>query len=308
MTFTAIEFFSGIGAFSEASRGSSIQVLKAFDQNSDANDVYKMNHGARPSSRNLDTVSSAEIPAADIWWMSPPCKPYTVRGNQLDDCDPRSLSLQRLIELLEVDADRAPDVVLLENVRAFENSQMHSFLVNAFDRSGYDVYLNRLCSTDFGVPMKRPRIFFTALKKGGRFRLAQPVSAPVNVPSPLRNFLCAGEPDGRLLVADSVVAKYAAGLNIIDPMDATASAICFTSGYRKSFRASGSLMRSGDSVRRFSPDEILALLGFSKGFAWPDRLSLEARWRLAGNSVDVRCIRHLLAQFLAGGINVPHNG
>ena len=39
---------------------------------------------------------------ANLWWMSPPCQPYTLRGNRRDVADPRAQSLLRMIDLIEV--------------------------------------------------------------------------------------------------------------------------------------------------------------------------------------------------------------
>src|SRR3990167_940922 len=94
---SAIEFFSGIGAFAEATSNSDIAVIQAFDQSAVANQVYEHNFERKPRSRNLDSIAASEIPKADLWWMSPPCTPFSVRGRRKDDKDPRAKSLLNLI-------------------------------------------------------------------------------------------------------------------------------------------------------------------------------------------------------------------
>ncbi|MCA9818662.1 MAG: DNA cytosine methyltransferase, partial [Cyanobacteria bacterium HKST-UBA01] len=59
-------------------------------------------------------------------------------------------------------------------------------------------------------------------------------------------------------------------------------------------------LRFGDAeallpVRYISPVDIARLLGFSDQFAFPEDMTDQTRWRLIGNSVDVRAIRYLLA-------------
>src|SRR5947209_2356484 len=111
---SALEFFSGIGAFSHACTSRGISVVRAFDQNEYANRVFAVNYGQRPHSRNLDTITASDISDTDIWWMSPPCKPYSVRGKRLDDADSRAQSLKNLIDILP---SCCPKVLLLENVQ-----------------------------------------------------------------------------------------------------------------------------------------------------------------------------------------------
>ncbi len=118
----ALELFSGIGAFAEAAKKNNVNVIAAFDQDPRANETYALNHGLKPNSRNLDTITSKELPAADLWWMSPPCQPYSVRGNQKGLNDPRSRSFSNLMGILK---DHRPRVFMLENVSGFLNSDGH---------------------------------------------------------------------------------------------------------------------------------------------------------------------------------------
>jgi DNA (cytosine-5)-methyltransferase 1 len=295
----AIEFFSGIGAFAYACRAAGIEVIAAFDQGQDANAVYEHNFGLKPSARNLDSLPADAVPDADLWWMSPPCTPYTVRGAQRDDEDPRSHSLLNLIELL---SDKLPAAVIVENVAAFEGARMFARLMECFEKNGYTTKVERLCPTKFGVPMKRPRVFVVALRlaagscTGGTRRASSP---PLHLNIEL--FINADNSGGRLNVDEATLAKHGEGMHIIDPADPDAYAICFTSGYGVSYKSSGSFIRSNGAVRRFAPEEILALLGFGPDFRFPSDMDLRACWRLAGNSVDIRSIGHVLRSLEAKG-------
>jgi len=159
MSFKAIEFFSGIGAFAQAALSNQVDVIAAFDQSQFANQAYEKNYGLKPNSRNLDSIPLRLIPQADLWWLSPPCTPYSRRGRQRDVEDARAKSFLHLIECLKV---LTPDVVLIENVDAFLNSKMHHILAEAFLQSGYQTSTLRLNPQMFGIPMQRPRIFLVA--------------------------------------------------------------------------------------------------------------------------------------------------
>jgi site-specific DNA-cytosine methylase len=293
---SAIEFFSGIGAFSQAAHRHGIEVIAAYDQSALANKVFAANNRLVPSARNLDTIAAGDIPQADIWWLSPPCKPYTIRGKRRDDEDTRAASLKQLVRLLP---QRPPRVVFLENVAAFENSRMHALVQNQLRDLGFHIESVNLCPTMFGVPMRRPRFFLIAYAADSGFRFQEhPRQAPLM--APLGAFLDSDlDLDPAAVQAFRLPAttaqKYMQGFDIIDESDAAAQAICFTSGYAKCMRASGSMLRdTAGNIRRFSPREMLRLFGFADDFQIPADTSLDACWRLIGNSVDVRCIDYLL--------------
>lgn len=290
----AVEFFSGIGAFAAGVAGLPVQVVAAFDQNDAANRTYAANFGHTPRSRNLDGICHAEIPEADLWWLSPPCTPYSVRGARLDDQDPRALSFLNLILKLR---SRRPAALVVENVAGFVGSRVHAFLLEQLEREGYAVAEVDLCPTRFGVPMRRPRRFVVA-RQGAAFQLQAPAPATLWDP-PLAHYLDA-RPDPELTVEPSVVAKYGSGFNVVDGDDPAASVICVTSGYRRSVMASGSYLRLPDGgVRRLAPHEIVRLLGFPVRFAFPAEMPISTQYRLAGNSVDVRAVRWLVAPLVA---------
>lgn len=284
----ALELFSGIGAFAEAAPAHKIEVIAAFDQDPRANATYFANHGMQPKSRNLDTVKANELVSADLWWMSPPCQPYSVRGNQKGLQDPRSASLVNLLNLLPF---HRPQVLLLENVSAFRGSDAHQLCLKVFEDNGYTSQFFELSPTDFGIPMRRPRLYLVATAGSVIFKAQDLQEFKV------RSIWDFVEPSYSedLLVAQSDYEKYAKSLHIIEPGDAGAYAICFTSGYWKSFKSSGTFIRVGDrQIRRFSPQEIVALMGFSSEFAFPGQLTMSAKLKLAGNTVDVRAIDFLL--------------
>ena len=110
---TAIEFYAGIGGFAAAIRpgllASSLlnldlqemgplEITSAWDIDVAAIEAYRLNfpssHGARAGE-----IRSLEIARlkADLWWMSPPCLPFTRKGKQRDLDDPRSDSMVSLI-------------------------------------------------------------------------------------------------------------------------------------------------------------------------------------------------------------------
>ena len=88
--------------------------------------------------------------------------------------------------------------------------------------------------------------------------------------------------------------RYRGALHVIDPGDPRAVAHCFTSAYGRSPVRSGSYLATKTGVRRFSPAEILRLLGFPESFRLPPELGLEGAWRLVGNSLSIDAVRWVL--------------
>lgn len=305
----AIEFFSGMGSFAEACRNTSLHVVAAFDQNQLANDVYEHNFGLRPSNSTLDSIQLKQIPDADIWWMSPPCTPYSVRGRRDDIKDPRAKSLMRLLQLIDV---KKPEVIILENVRGFQQSAAKKLVADTFKASGYRMLETLMCSTDFGVPMRRPRYFLVGFRDSFNSlysfnSLDSFVSvASANSINSIKEFLDAHLCDEKLIMDKAEFQKYEAVLNVVSPHDPNAICICFTKNYYRCKTASGSLLMMHDGqVRRFSSREILRLFGFSSQYIFPPRVSEEQSSALLGNAVDVRMIKQLLKPIVAPSMRQP---
>jgi DNA-cytosine methyltransferase len=303
----ALEFYSGIGAFSQAAKPYGIEVVAAYDQSQWANHVYELNNRHKPSSRNLDSISIKDIPDADLWWLSPPCTPYSRRGEQKDMSDPRAKSFLHLIEFMVL---KKPATILIENVEGFLHSKMYEHLCQTLQSNGYLVDSIRLCPTMFAVPMLRPRIFITARLAAAKERSLVTSLRPIAVPpqpssaKTLSNFIDYSLNEltaVHLLLSEADAEKYEPVLNVVslkDVSDAEQYVICFTSGYYRCRKASGSLLQlENGRLRFFSPEEILALLGFPSDFSLSD-LALPICYRLVGNSVDVRAIDYLLANAL----------
>jgi DNA (cytosine-5)-methyltransferase 1/tRNA (cytosine38-C5)-methyltransferase len=287
---TAVEFFSGMGSFAEACRESPVRIVAAFDQSALANVVYRHNFGLAPIDSNLDSIQAKEIPEAEIWWMSPPCTPYSVRGKRADIQDTRARSFLRLMQILP---EKRPPLIFLENVRGFAESQVRQLFLDVLTDLKYSIVEKQLCATNFGIPMRRPRHFVVAVK-GIDLPLfdSQPdLAEKRSIADFLDHFV-----DEALIMPTAEFKKYEACLNVIDPDLATAECICFTKGYYRCRLASGSLIKlTGDRVRRFSSREMLRLFGFSQEYCFPSAISEEEATRLLGNAVDVRAIRFLLS-------------
>jgi len=284
--FRVLELYCGIGGCCAAlPRGA--QVVAAMDSNDAGLEVYRRNFPDTTVAVNLEFVSAHDLQRrhADLWWLSPPCQPFTVRGLQRDTEDPRTRSFLRLIDCLR---QMPPSYLALENVPGFRGSQTHALLRSALDDLGYAVQEVVLCPTELGVPNRRRRLYLLA----GREPL-EPMSQMLLEPRPLEEYLDP-EPPSELWVDEALTDRYGHALSIVNAKDPTAVATCFTSAYGRSPVRSGSYLETPSGLRRFSPQEILRLLGFPADFALPPDLPLSVAWRLVGNSLSVPAVRQML--------------
>ncbi|MBX9941345.1 MAG: DNA cytosine methyltransferase [Candidatus Obscuribacterales bacterium] len=307
-TLKACEFFSGIGAFSEAlklsSLGEKVTVVQAFDQSEWANQVYFLNHDLAPDKRSLATIKPATIAKdASLWWLSPPCTPFSRRGQKKDIEDERARPFLHLLDMLPL---LRPTYVFIENVLGLEGSRMEDHLRLLFAENQYAFDFIKICPSQFGVPMLRPRLFYLAIDSladapSSKRLMEGALFLPLDhfrveeEKSRLSAYLLP-EPEAQLSprLSQKEFERYESVLNVLDGKDQKARAICFTSGYFRCRKAAGSMLRDEIGVRFFHPREILALLGFSPRFAFPEALSDKVVYKLLGNSVDVRSIEYLL--------------
>jgi site-specific DNA-cytosine methylase len=282
-----LELFCGIGGFAAAA-GNRARVVAAVDQSPAALAVYRLNHpGTAVLGWNLETVTAADLGAfpADMWWLSPPCQPYSVRGHRRDLEDPRALSFRNLLEILR----ETPPVHLgLENVEGFAESRARQRLLEILRGGGFQVSERRLCPTELGIPGRRPRYYLVA----SRQRLRKPPPPAVHT-APLADYLDEGAAP-ELFLPEERIERFRRGLRVLDPADPQAYTTCFTSSYGRAAMHSGAFLRAAGRLRHFSPAEVVRLLGFPRDFRWPEAMTLRKRWHLAGNSVSVHALREVL--------------
>ena len=287
MVMRVLELFSGVGGCATALHGIA-DVALAVDQDAAARATYALRFDHPRSPRNLhhaktDWFTTVE---ADLWWMSPPCQPYTVRGKRRDLEDRRSEALVRCIDAIE---QVRPTHVALENVPGFQDSQAEARLLQVLDAAGYEHYRGLLCPTALGVPAKRLRYYLVASREGLAPRQLLTVE-----PRPLRAYLDV-DPDPSLAVEAELIERYQHALHVVDPDEPLAVAACFTGAYGNSPVYAGSYVPHHAGLRRLSPAEIASTLGFPS-MPFPPDVGRAKRWKLVGNALSVYAVRTVLAR------------
>lgn len=253
--------------------------------------------------------------------MSPPCQPFTRGGKFLDDQDPRSSALVHLIKVLK-DMKNAPQFVLLENVLNFERSVCRKLLVETLAAKGYKIeeYLVSPIQPPINIPNNRLRYYLIAKKISDKpiefidrifhsFHCEEPND--LKIEPYLDSILCE---DNEFVVPEKFIKscpnfRY----DIVTPQSQYCST--FTKAYGSkhvigvgSFLQQRNFSNSLDvsnhqqlidcRVRFFTPNEVARLQGFPAELTFPDSLSTIQRYKLLGNSLNVKVVSWLINRLI----------
>ncbi|MEM7560994.1 MAG: DNA cytosine methyltransferase, partial [Planctomycetota bacterium] len=277
----AIEFFAGIGGF--AYSWPTAQVVAAYDISELCQQVYEQNHPGSFITKEIASLSAEELTnwQADLWWMSPPCQPFTSRGNEKDIQDPRCAALLHLMDLIP---KCLPSQIGLENVAGFRDSQAMQRLVATLKHSGYTVQSCDCCPSQLGWPNRRPRFHLLAARDPSALRPWQDVeSQPSHHPrSPRLKELVMDQQvnsDPEVWLEPEKTEAFEDGLDRVSADDANAVTACFGSSYGKSILQAGSYLQTTDGLRRFTPREVARLMGFPEDLDMGG-LSIRQQWKV----------------------------
>ena len=237
--------------------------VAAIDNSEVANAVYSANFPlTAPLRRNVEHITREQIERdfgdADVWTASPPCQPYTRRGNEKHDADPRARSFARLLEMFPtIDETCRPKRVLVENVVGFEKSATRDALVNALGGE-YHLRESVVSPRRLGVPNTRERYYLLAKRKelgpfaadgafsflfGDDGEATEARAAETKRIREVRHYLRRAtsasdasrtkkrRPDASLAVPAPAAAKYWRWFDVVTP--SSLGSQCFTAGYGK---------------------------------------------------------------------------
>lgn len=149
------------------------KMMKAYVTNH--NPKYSFLEGIQTFKQREDLPE--ELFNLDILDGSPPCSSFSMAGNRESDWGKekkfREGQAEQVLDTLFFDfidlAERLqPKVVIAENVKGLLLGEAKSYVINiyeAFDKAGYAVQHFLLDASKMGVPQRRERVFFIALRK-----------------------------------------------------------------------------------------------------------------------------------------------
>lgn len=343
-TLRCLEFYSGIGGLHYSlEKACAIlhatgrvlvpEVVKAFDINTIANEVYEHNFKRAVCPKtilSLTPESLDKMKASDIWLLSPPCQPYTRQGKQKDTEDSRAESFLHLISLLPKLTSR-PKMLLVENVVGFEISETRKLLVDALHACQYRYEEFHLSPTQIGIPNSRMRYFLLASRISTPNDYIAPINTDLSLHTTLKNSSAFLNPSPRplsayletvtdqnahydqLQVPLAVLKKSGMSLDLVFP-DSVGSC-CFTKNYGRLSEGAGSVLQTAGAevkgipndpesllalrLRYFSATEIARIHGFPDTIFEGTKVTTKQAYALLGNSLNVTLVSELLVYLLS---------
>lgn len=156
-----IDLFAGIGGFHEAlNRIGDSSCVFASEIDSNASDVYELNHGVCPMG-DITKIAVEDIPPFDLLCAGFPCQPFSKGGFQSGFEDVRGTLFFDIIRILDF---HRPKYVLLENVAnlvSHDSGHTYSKIIISLKKLGYFVPDNPIIISphNLGIPVNRPRVF-----------------------------------------------------------------------------------------------------------------------------------------------------
>lgn len=205
--YNAIDLFSGCGGLSLGLSRAGFNIVYANEINKDAAATYKLNlvnkkrHGTYVDVRDISSVQVSEILSLGgdrtihLVAGGPPCQGFSMAGKR-DIDDPRNKLFKEMLRVVEA---IRPPLFLMENVKgilSMDNGNVISTIKGAFIDLGYDVKIETLKASEFGVPQDRERVFIIGTRIGNGVLHPKPDTIkPVSVGEAIGDlsFLEAGE-------------------------------------------------------------------------------------------------------------------
>lgn len=182
----AVDLFSGAGGLSLGLENAGIQVVLAVDHDEHALATHRANFPGLALDIDLSSpeglaqvVGLLEGIDVDVLAGGPPCQPFSTAGQSklrsLVAQGKRPAKDERIdlwSAMLETAARIRPKAVLMENVPGLalgDDSRIVRTMAARLEEMGYSVDFRILRASDHGVPQKRQRLIFVALRDGIRF-------------------------------------------------------------------------------------------------------------------------------------------
>ncbi len=154
-------------------------VVFANDFDQDAANCYNANplltaDGTDCLLQDIRTVNADDIPDYDILLAGFPCQPFSNAGNRrgVNDANGRGTLFEECERILraKIHAGHRPQAFVFENVRGILSSKMPDGvttvpqeIANRMHALGYNVSLQLVCASDYGVPQQRYRVLIVGI-------------------------------------------------------------------------------------------------------------------------------------------------
>jgi DNA (cytosine-5)-methyltransferase 1 len=163
-----------------------------------------------------DLIKAAGGIRPDIIVGGPPCQGFSTLGDKLSG-DPRNVLFATYAHLVE---ELQPRFVVIENVKTLVTlygGKFKDYIIETFERAGYNMHWAVLDAADYGVPQIRKRVIFFGTRHDAEFAFPSPTHGVLGASLHAKCWDAIGDLSGKgkevpnhlsLTHSDRVVARY----------------------------------------------------------------------------------------------------
>ena len=156
-----IDLFAGIGGFRLALEKKGLKCVFSSEIDKKCREIYKENFGEEPVG-DIKEIDAREIPEHDVLCAGFPCQDFSISGKRKGLGGSRGALFLEIIRILQ---HHRPSVLLLENVpHILKMKGILETIYSYLRKLDYEVYVQVLNSSHYGIPQSRKRAYFVCLK------------------------------------------------------------------------------------------------------------------------------------------------
>lgn len=162
--FTVVSLFSGAGGLDMGFSKEGFDVVWANDNNMDSCETHKLWSNATVVYGDISKIDFNTIPKSDIITGGFPCQGFSLAGPRKID-DSRNTLYKHFVKLVE---EKQPYAFVAENVKGIltlGGGTIIEAIKQDFSDKGYDVFINLVNASDYGVPQDRNRVIIMGFRK-----------------------------------------------------------------------------------------------------------------------------------------------
>jgi DNA (cytosine-5)-methyltransferase 1 len=162
-----LSIFSGVGGVTWGAKSAGYEIIGAIEFDKKIADLYYRNHQSMVLTQDVKdvdpTVFKVDRSKRLTVQISPPCTQYSQANLFPDLTLPSALALDNCYHILDY---LKPDRIIIENVKAYQDSEPMNRFRSWLNISGYTYIEQVINCANIGVPQSRIRYFLMAVKKG----------------------------------------------------------------------------------------------------------------------------------------------
>lgn len=162
-----LSLFTGAGGLDLGFEDSGFKIVAANEMDHNASTTYMYNNrDVEFYEGDIEKLADklCNVPDVDVIIGGPPCQGFSVAG-KMDPNDPRSKMVWRYLDIVE---RVRPKAFVIENVKALYSlskwAPIRMEIIRRATKMGYSIAPVLLNAVEFGVPQKRYRVFFIAVR------------------------------------------------------------------------------------------------------------------------------------------------